>query len=293
VSGPQPPFEQGAPMAYDPLVHAIVLVTTSLNFACVSYTWFFANRTWTNETTVVSGEPPVTQHAAFVYDATDGYMLLYGGFDNCAFNHLGTWKFQNNTWTQVNETGRPWPKGVQDQGIAYDATDGYVVLFGGDTSNATWTYRAGVWTQLNLSVHPNGFANPGMAPNPKGGVLLFGGGGGARGGRLEHTTWEFLHGSWRQLFPAAHPPKTYDALLEPSAKFGDVLFGGNQGAGWTNATWTYSNGTWTDITASLSRAPPAVAADYFSGAYDLASRHIVVFLSPNGAGTAQQTWILS
>jgi len=172
-------------MAYDPGISAVVLVTTDpQNFACHSYTWTFASGRWTNRTSTTSGAPPVTEDAGLVYDASDGYLLLYGGFDNCTGGVVGTWAFQNHTWRQVATVGHPsvnrW------FGMAYDAHDGYVVLFGGflvngstgrSASHETWKYHAGVWSQVSTTNSPAGGALAMLASDPaSGGVIDFGGG---------------------------------------------------------------------------------------------------------------------
>jgi len=76
-----------------------------------------------------------------VYDAKDGYVLLFGGSTNQNY----TWKFSDGKWTDLNIAVAP-PSRAHG-GIAYDAADGYVVLFGGSSRNVyyndTWEYSGG------------------------------------------------------------------------------------------------------------------------------------------------------
>jgi hypothetical protein len=294
VTGTQPPFEQGAPMAYDPLLHAVILVTlNSTKFACQMYTYSYSNGSWTNLTSTVAGSPGVTQHAGFVYDASDHYMLMFGGYDNCNGGTGGTWAFSNNSWRQINTSGAP-PM-TEDFGMAYDHHDGYVLVYGRDSSakypnnHQTWAYHAGVWKRQNTTLFPAAAADVQMAPGPGGGVLAFGGGGGYN--PLSNATWNFVSGQWHQLHPLAEPPATAQGLMGYSSNQGEVLFGGYQASvGYENFTYLYHGGVWVNLTTSLRHSPPIAYAQYFSGAFDVASGHYVVFLSPNGAGSAMSTW---
>jgi len=67
------------------------------------------------------------------YDAADGYVLLFGGTES--FNSttsLGdTWEFHAGQWTQLFPSSSPSPRIFAS--MAYDAADGYVLLFGGVT----------------------------------------------------------------------------------------------------------------------------------------------------------------
>ncbi|MFI5417565.1 MAG: hypothetical protein ACHQ2Y_01520 [Candidatus Lutacidiplasmatales archaeon] len=121
--------------------------------------------------------------------------------------------------------------------MAYDAADGYIVLFGGvnsstsSWSNQTWTYVGGVWTQLN----------PRASPSPRSGGMM-----------------------------------AYDANAKEI-----VLFGG-QGQGWDcspgvwicNDTWTFSAGQWTNVTSTAR----GMGAEAYGGmAFDPQVHHVVEF----------------
>lgn len=298
-TGLQPPFELQAPMAFDPQIHKVVLVTTnSTKFACKMYTWTYSGGVWSNQTSSISGEPAVTSGAGFVYDASDGYMLLYGGYDDCTGSNGGTWSFHNNTWSRVNATSQP-PVG-RDFGMTYDARDGYVILYGGfdpsvsnpAVSRQTWAYHAGAWSQVVTSRSPVGAEFMGLSENSSSGtVVLFGG---EFGRDIVNQTWTYSAGTWNILSPRGNPPalSQFGMVFVPSVGF--VVFGGYQlGKGYERSTWVLSGSGWTNLTASLSASPPIVYSDYLSATYDPAAGTVLVFLSPNIAGTAQSTWSLS
>ena len=104
--------------------------------------------------------------------------------------------------------------------LVYDAADGYVLAATVGLSNGTW------------------------------------------GSSME--TWTFLHGNWTQLDLTSSPSNrdqvalTYDPIDRYVVLFGGVLVGGFFGyLGRSAETWTYSNGTWTNLTGLLTTAPPA------------------------------------
>jgi hypothetical protein len=214
-------------------------------------------------------EPPGTYAATMVYDRADGYVLLFGGIT--AAGGVGgsndTWAYRNGTWTQlhpaVSPPGRAWAM------MAYDSTDGYVVLFGGSNASPafhdlsdTWIFKRGNWTQLQLAVHPSARDSGMMADDSTDGyVLLFG------GAVNPHTrtkpvqkstiyyndTWTFSSGRWRQVAAitqgGALNPRA-GALFSDNPSGSDVLMIGGlvkrpgAVAFGTNQSWAYANGTW-------------------------------------------------
>lgn len=247
--------------------------------------------------------PPGVYAATMVYDVADGYLLLFGG--TSAYAGFGgsneTWAFRNGSWTQlhpaISPAGRMWAM------MAYDAADGYVVLFGGSNVSQTiryyhdlgdtWIFQAGNWTRANLTVHPGARDSGMMAYDSTDGyVLLFGGAvdSHTRGPRLQNSTvflndtWSFSHGAWHKLSTrsvgGALPPRA-QAILSDNPPANDVLIiGGLTKSGTavpagTAQIWAYSNTTWTDVgkclvTVNLSNiycyaADGALAFDPLSG----------------------------
>jgi PKD repeat protein len=193
--------------------------------------------------------------------------------------------------------------------LAYDAADGYVLAFGGGgdvgaSYNDTWTYSAGTWTNITAKLT--------TAPGPReaanmvydaamGRILLFGGytnqGLSYGNSYVVNDTWTYLNGTWTNITAAAGtaPPGTYTATMAyDAADQEDVLFGGGVttasgiGAGLTSITWIFQNGTWTNITSSITTSPPP--RDQASMAYDARDGYVVLFGGKYGLGELNDTW---
>jgi PKD repeat protein len=150
--------------------------------------WVYKNDTWTylgyNFSSGLTISNPKSQ--SLVYDAADGYVMAFGGAapspslpGNLGDNY--TWVWNNNNWTNISANVSNAPPPRITTSMVYDATDGYVLLYGGDstlcTANVssdcyyapeavptayadTWKYVGGNWTELNSS------SAPGYAPEP-------------------------------------------------------------------------------------------------------------------------------
>ena len=79
--------------------------------------------------------------------------VLFGGRASLYFND--TWKWQGGAWAQISTPVAPSAR--EDAMMAYDPTDGYVLMFGGENQanhllNDTWTFVGGAWTNITASV---------------------------------------------------------------------------------------------------------------------------------------------
>ncbi len=167
------------------------------------------------------------------------------------------------------------PPGRTAATIAYDAKDGYVLLYGGENFstiyNDTWKFASGHWTKLKTNGNPGARAGAVMTYDAKDHyVVLFGG---YNGGPLSDT-WKYSKGTWTQLHPTNVPTGRWAASIAYDAKAGYVLmYGGYSGSVILADSWAFSGGQWTEITSS---SPPG---DSYSGAlaYDSANHYVVEF----------------
>ncbi|HTT25541.1 MAG TPA: kelch repeat-containing protein, partial [Thermoplasmata archaeon] len=268
-------------MAYDPVDQYVVMFgggTAVGPGQQYNDTWTFANGSWTY---LNISSPAPRRSAAMTWDAADGYVLLFGGIypGSATVNSVqfqDTWSFVHGAWHNmtapvVNSTNTPTVRWMAQ--MAYDPTSSAVILFGGcnalacaSSTNDTWSYSGGAWTNISGSV---GIAPPvrGTASlvwyPPDNALLLFGGSNPNQ--TVRGDTWELSASGWTQLSPATSPSTRGDfwMVYDPTAGY-LVLFGGlRYSVSPTDYalsdTWIYGNGTWTNETANNPTAPPALA----------------------------------
>jgi hypothetical protein len=209
------------------------------------------------------------------YDVADGRVVLFGGgTGNGGFPFGDTWTWDGNTWTRSHPEHSPSARGGTQ--MAYDAADGQVVLFGGDSSvgrqNDTWTWDGTDWTQRHPAHSPPVRQDAGIAYDAADGrVVLFGGL--DLGGHHLGDTWTWDGTDWTQQHPAHQPgPRTEQAMAYDDADGRVVLFGGFSSHD-LGDTWTWDGTDWT-------RQHPAHAPHRRFGAglaYDAANSGVVLF----------------
>jgi galactose oxidase-like protein len=273
-TAPTPPPRANAASAYDAADGYEVLfggsqcpTPSSSTCPALGDTWVFT-RSWINLTPNPS--PPARERAGLVYDAADGYILLFGGDANGkALND--TWKFLAGTWTELTPATAPSNRTAGT--MVYDAADRYVLLFGGDAAltypyagdyRDTWTYAGGVWTNRtgSISVAPPAEATNRMVYDASDGyVLLFGTFAGTELGiysdpwsLAQNQTWSYSGGAWTNLTASAGPappPRTDAAVAYDLADRSVVLFGGTSTPfSWWGDTWSFAQGSWSRLPTS-------------------------------------------
>ena len=121
--------------------------------------------TWMNFTSYLSSSPPVRSDGSMVYDAKDGYLLMFGGcsdppipFGQCAPTLSDTWTFTASggsfAWTQV--TSQLTPASRAGGAMAYFPPAQSVFLVGGLASPGSvlsdvWTFAGGQWSQFGTA----------------------------------------------------------------------------------------------------------------------------------------------
>lgn len=207
-------------------------------------------------------------------------------------------------WTNATPISGASPPARSFAAMAYDATDSELVLFGGlnasggATLGDTWTFRDGAWTNLTgtLSTAPSPRSGAAMVSDPsEGGVVLFGGLDAT--GHFLNDTWEFNSGVWTNLTAARGvpaPPRLYLPTMSTDDSDGLVLLcGGDELGGYgLSSTWTWSAGSWTNVSSTAGTAPSPrfdnVAAD------DAAGHGVLEYGGFNGNTTVyNDTWLFS
>lgn len=134
-----------------------------------SQTWKFLAGSWTLLTPASSPQPSAPSCMVYVPAVTGhgGYVLLFGGKGKPgagASAYYGyTWEFSAGSWTNVTSSVGTSPTARGYSQCAYDAADGYVLLFGGINATAlqsdTWEFNpqsstTGSWSHLTPSTSP-------------------------------------------------------------------------------------------------------------------------------------------
>lgn len=264
--------------AYSPALGMVILFGGYAPYGpsrALGDTWEFHGGTWTNITTSVHPSP--RWGGAMVYDAADGYLLLFGGRNpSSAFSD--TWKFDASGWQQISTSGAP--SGRSWSSMTYDAADHEVLLFGGGMGLAdtpwkifddTWTYRAGTWTNITATAGtpPSARLQAGLAYDATDGYVLLVGGASTRNQAVAcnfpfSDVWTFVGGRWTES------PSSADA---PSAGTGSVWFdqetsttyyyeaaenlSASECTAYVGDVWSYSAGAWSLVFGGPSFGAPS------------------------------------
>ncbi|EQD30326.1 hypothetical protein B1B_18459, partial [mine drainage metagenome] len=204
--------------------------------------------------------PSARQDAGMVYDATDGYVLLFGGWEGPSSGQAclnDTWTFHDGNWTRL---AIPGPPPACTPAMAYDPALGYVVAFisqtgdtSGDYANETWAFAHGSWWQLNVA-EPDYFDYWEVSTYDARdqAVLMVGNAIVGNNSGILPETWEFQGDGWYQVPNASTPYEaygwsqmTYDPVTGDALILGNSLSNASYGA-IPNDTWTFSSGKWTE-----------------------------------------------
>ncbi len=250
-----PTPRDSAAMAYDPPGGYLLLFGGEDSRGHhLSDTWTIQNGTWTNRTTTV--HPPPSISPVMAYDAVDGYVVLYGMFPNATGDSVPeTWTFVSGAWSRLQASLLPPARYYSS--LAYDPSDGYVVLFGGISPSGvqdlsdTWVFDHGGWSELPAPTYPPARSGPNLAYDATDGTLILFGGN-AIGYMIElGDTWSFKAGAWTELHPPASPPgRSSGQLAGGDTSAGVIMYGGTNATGQVYGDlWGYRAGSWSNLTA--------------------------------------------
>jgi hypothetical protein len=214
----------GAVEAYDPALNATILFGGySPTAGGLNDTWEFADGHWTELFPSVS--PTARWCSEMVYDAADGYLLLFGGrLANANTSELylnDTWSFNATGWHELLPTTAPSPRGRS--AMMFDPAADEVVLFGGSTGTVyapgtvfddTWVYQGGAWSNITATAGtpPPPTVLASMSYDAADGYALLVGG--ISSPALDvfpclydrPGEWAFSGGKWSQLTPTGTVP---------------------------------------------------------------------------------------
>ena len=207
------------------------------------------------------GAPPPRSGPVMSYDAADGYVVLFGGSDSSGVAFGDTWTYRAGVWSNLTSSLSVAPPPRTGATMAYDAHDGYLVLFGGTNAsgvggalyNDTWTFQGGTWTNVTAGAGtpPSARRTAAMTYDAADGYLVLFGGRNASGGRSD--TWEFQGGNWSSLTPSTPPPCPYGSEMTYDPAVGAVVFQAENGS--ANSSWKFGAGQWAPWTPNGTTPP--------------------------------------
>lgn len=216
--------------------------------------------TWSWNGTVWSKKSPATIPfgrfgAKAAYLASDGYMVMYGGFGGAGNGvYLDeTWLWNGTTWALVSVPNTVAGKPLARVGHCLAASPTAVAMFGGGVSsgqimNDTWTFNGTAWTKVTPATSPSARTGASMAYSTANSEFVM------FGGMNEYNylpeTWTFNGTTWTKVTTATVPAGRIGAQMCYDSQSGTVLmFGGIEaGANYpSNSTWSFNGTNWTKL----------------------------------------------
>lgn len=163
------------------------------------------------------------------------------------------------------------------QGLAYDYTDHYLLLFDGATTpTQTWAYQGGHWRQLDVggtSPSARGLVQGQMVWDPFDGYVLLWGGSGAPA-----DTWAWKGDAWTQVCPSCAPSLQQSVTVADPTDGEMLSIAGQQQSGFsdTDSVFAYHASTWTPLPKDPFGSRQTVGA-----AWDPTSGNVVTFSGYN------------
>lgn len=253
----------GSAFAYDTDTRQLLLVggyqvdcTTGAPGHYVAGTWSWNGTRWV--TLQPSTSPPAGAFGCAAYDALRHQLVMYGASTADGIQPVGdsaTWTWDGSTWTPHSTSPAP-PTPAVDCGMAFDATDGVIVLTSHNPAGGsvdTWTWNGTSWSE-QASTGPQSISGeaPTLVYDPSiERVVLYIGEepcqptGFSSGDCLTPVseTWTWENGSWSLLPTSVAPTSRGDAAFGFDAGTAQLVLAGglNQGS-WLADTWAYSAG---------------------------------------------------
>jgi hypothetical protein len=298
---PDPRIE--ATSAYDAADGYLLLFGGDTGSTTVAETWSYQNGTWTDISSGQNQTPGPRYLSMMTYDAQDREVVLFGGYNLAGSGNSSylsdTWAFHGGQWHPL--APKTHPSARDRAAMAYDAADGYVVLYGGTNSAGaalgdTWKFVGGNWTNLSASVSgspPTRYRASMVDDVADGELVLFGGTTATGSSAGSHDTWTYSDLAWTQASSSKYPPsRVYEFLGYDPADSAVVLYGGAESSNGIGLgdTWTFSDGQWTNVSSSVGSAPSSRAYGTFS--FDPVGDYLVLNGGANGPQTAfySDTW---
>ncbi len=233
-----------------------------------------------------------------VWDASDGYVLLFGGTSLTSY-FSDTWTYSNGVWTNVTASlSGGSPPNVDTPGLTYDPWTGVVLLFGGFTASSdnlslTWSYHDGTWTNLTSTAGtpPAPRTSPVFVADLASHEMILYGGSDRPNGIAYTDTWLFSGSTWSNItgtVGSSPPAMGISGAFDP-AESGILIFGFTGTVPVLGYTYVFTEGHWRNLTANLTVPTPLLEfgrSVYFAPAQTLLVVASIAFVSSTGGAVA-------
>jgi hypothetical protein len=153
--GDVPSARTGGALGYDATRHVTVLYSGSAGGdALVRDVWEWDGVAWHNVANTSPHSPEGRSDASFIYDPTQGALVLAGGFGDAWAHPNGTWRWDGAIWQGIASS----PPNTESL-LAFDDDLAAIVSFGGEesppvagpiASNQLFALRGGVWQTVSF-----------------------------------------------------------------------------------------------------------------------------------------------
>lgn len=316
TGGTQPPVLEGASAAFDSHDGYLVLFggdPVGQGPYSNNSTWTFQGGIWTNITSTAGPAPSPRSGMAMTYDPAGQYVLAFGGEyepGGAPIFFNDTWEFQSGHWIRLHPSNSPSTSAVEAVTMTYDYADNYPLLlatpYDSYANMSTWRFEGGNWSQVSTFARPSWRTYEAMTYDSHDGyVLLFGGycsfAPACGGTRILGDTWTFRGGQWTDISAnlTLAPSPREGASMEYDQFSGDiVLFGGlisfSSADVETNQTWSFSAGSWKNLTTPHSPTTPRsqVFVNDSNAPYLVLFEEAATDCNPTyGCKLANETWL--
>jgi len=250
-----PMARSGPASAYDPVSGKVLIfggyqVSPSGLTFYLADTWAFDGTTWAQAGVKAAGPSPRTG-AAMAYDAVDGRIIMFGGWDGQ--KRLGdtwAWDRKRERWIRQKTGGGPAP--MSGAMGFLDPSSNHAFLIGGFDGrfyqNTTWKWNGRSWDSVPTATVPYARAEGICAPNPVSGqVVMFGG----LGDVNPNNTWTWDGKDWTLENPVSQPPgRFYSGAEKDHAAGARVVCGAGD-----SDTWVWDGSNWTQLFPANAPSP--------------------------------------
>jgi len=302
--------------AYDDEMNALLLFGGQ-NYTGLSTpddTWSWDGATWTQLDLHPVTRPGSRTGAVMAYDPATQQIVLFGGISASGNTPVlgDTWIWNGNNWVEQHPASSPPARTLAS--LAYDATSGQLVLFGGKhvsgfgpDLNDTWVWTGSNWIEQHPATTPPARTQASLVYDQSTMNLVLYGGDGFE--VVLNDTWVWTGSNWVEQHPKTSPALS-DVLQGQTVTFNNpsmidnpatgklllTLIGESTNQTYTQATWTWDGSDWSEINV----VGPAVETGYVFYDQHLQTIFEITSFLPSTSVTIQnkiwkwsgQSWVL-